>query len=259
MSHTSAYGLRGRVREVSEFEETPDGERRMNLQFDSEGWEVGAARSRPAEGREARLPDGTVQRFTKVEGLTFLTLPWAAKYGVPTGGAAESVSTFNPSGEPVRTELRNGSGQLVYRIDYSCDAAGRVVELVVRNGEAAPGVQGIQRATGGLSDEERGAVTRGAGALFQVGGEFVRSAFAYDRSGRLVEQIVSQGQVWDPHRCAWCYNDEGDVVAAYMGRPESSLLTHEYEYDEYGNWTRRMSVGPGGARTETRRRIEYWP
>ena len=210
------------------------------LVFDRDGSPVGLPR-RDVEVRQAndggrveimrlaRRNAGSMWSMERLNGVDFFT-----------GGAALAETAFTAQGTPVQTVFKNDHDEELSQIRYVCDEKGRVLEAA-QSGWPPSAVS----ASGAVVE----AVREYMGTDVSV-----RVTFAYDNGGRVLEQTGYFGDQMH-ERILTSYNEHGDKLT--FGIAGQEQYRFEYDYDEWGNWTRQVVHHPDGA-IENRREITYY-
>lgn len=187
--------------------------------------------------RVEHLADGVRTETAKVAAVDYWSIRGLNGHAFPTRGAAVAETSYSRLGTPVRTIFRGPDNELVSRVEYFCDHEGRVVEARQYNGDVA--------------------VTGAASAiriLAEPGIEQVRVTFVYDHVGCLIEQ-TSDIAGYLHSRVVQTFNEHGDPLTFQADADEP--FEFEYEYDNQGNWTRKITHHSSGA-IEYDRVITYY-
>jgi hypothetical protein len=166
-----------------------------------------------------------------------------------TRGANAAETKFSAQGTPVETAFKDARDETLSRLDYVCDERGRILEARQRD-RAAPVPPPRMANWPQLATQ----------AALEALGEFMgpdvelRVTFQYDEAGRVVEQSTYFGDRLH-QRIVRTYNENGDLAAFESTNEQPYRL--EYEYDQWGNWTRQLVRHPAGT-AECRRRIVYF-
>lgn len=269
MSDSDAQGLRGPVRRISiESSESyglrteehiydrngslkeyrvkgPDGSEHVTrFQHDAEGVRI---------NRNVEVlvnSDGSRTEVYRVQGeasWSMASLHWC---GFPTFGAAFVRTRFDREGKIIDSIFQNNTRKAVSRIDYVCDEGKRITEAVQRR------VAGVHSLASILAQSEWSDRSSSGSKLSRdAEREEFSVTFEYDRYGRVVVRKTHfAGR--ETHRTVRVFNDEGDVVRVEQ---DGRLILFEYEYDEHGNWIRKVEHSAGsGVPREYYRDIDYY-
>ena len=189
------------------------------------------------------------------------------------GGTVET--SYNEHGHPIERRVVDEEGTLLYRIDHTYDAKGRLAEeRIVTQNFSVPKAFRDQ-----IPSEQRAAVlaqikTEMESTTQRIGlfGNAERT-YVYDDHGNLVETHMHMG----PLRLdlMWTRNDRGDMIELirrtsgipreFGGEAEMQWKSrYSYQYDDRGNWTSRSETSETtgdsrGATTQTQvRRLTYY-
>lgn len=184
--------------------------------------------------------------------------------GVPMGGNVTMI--YDSDDRPTEMQVRSADGQLVTRIVRTYDAQGRLA------GEK-PLEQNLgllifdrmppeKRAS--LSPDQIQAIQewKGLNALGPEAG----TTFAYDAKGRITE--TRERNLVGDKKTTILYNEQGDKaheLTTFNNNQEvpigvrlDSDLRYAYQYDSYGNWTKRTETRADGSSAVTRRMLTYY-
>ena len=199
-----------------------------------------------ADGRKSRiehltLPDEGRSHGYRIEGTDQFVL---------AQGATTVTTNYDTAGHPVEVLAHNAEKTLLLKTVLRCDPAGRVIEMVNQVGDTSA-FTGVPEKDG-LPAEMRSVFEQ----VFAPGSVMGRTSFAYDESGRCVEQIssdpfieASNKSTYDEHgnrltevryeeRHDIEIDDSGHIVGADERNRSVFETRFEYEYDERGNWTK---------------------
>ncbi len=178
------------------------------------------------------IRDGVGERRLEVYDVSHLDawyMEGLHQCGFGTEGAKSVRTLFSDKGSPIKTVFDSDEHEPLFEILYKCDEHGRILEAL-RYDQRFEGVS--------------------------YEGELSRTSFRYDDVGRVIRRESSlAGQ-----RTAvttWSYNQYGDPVTQVVN--SSQIWRFEYEYDQAGNWTRKLIHHPTSSSDEECRTIEYYP
>jgi len=160
---------------------------------------------------------------------------------VGTYGGSIACTTYDPRGLPFKTVFSNAQGIETASIQYVSDDNGRIV-------------QAIQRLREGFISSFR--ATHQQEFLSLLGSDLIccRVVFEYDDYGRVKELNVEfMGKTAD--RTLTTHNEHGDI--ATVTNQNEHTARFEYDYDQVGNWIRKVTPNPKDPIIETRR-ITYY-
>src|SRR5262245_28217219 len=160
---------------------------------------------------------------------------------VGTYGGWLARTTYDPRSLPIHTVFTNANGDETSAIRYVSDNKGRIVEAV-------------QSLRAGFMSTFPAAQQQ---FLSLLGPDLIccRIVFEYDDHGRVTELNVDfMGQKAGQKRMT--HNERGDLATVTEGNDR--LVRYEYDYDDVGNWIRKVTCGPKEPIIETRR-ITYYP
>jgi hypothetical protein len=245
MENRQKLGYKGPVWKVTEHW-LPPFESRREFEFDRDGTLIGAAK--PAV--EVRAGDGGGRvEVRDVAGYDAWSMEGLNDVAFYTRGAAVSETSFSSQGIPVHTAFKSDRNEELSRIDYVCDERGRILEAYQR--DRVPPALHPRMTT--WPEPAREAALEALGNF--MGPDVVlRVTFRYDEGDRVLEESQYFGD-WLHQRTVCTYNEHGDKVTFVSKNEEPYRF--EYEYDEWGNWTRQVVQHPMGA-AEGRRRITYY-
>ncbi len=247
MTDRDKHGLRGPVRLVVTQRQTDDGPLIQEQAFDPEG-----AFANPCDGNAdiVRCADGGRIEVEWIAGADSWSTEGLNGAGFGTKGATTAETKFDHRGAPVETVFRSAQGDEFSKVSYSCDAQGRIIDAVQCLGAAPPQPPRISQWASKASPAEKAS----ARAFIEPGVEQFRVSFRSDEMGRVVEQATYfAGQILD--HTVNEYNEHGDILTSTSdNKPQ---VQFEYEYDEYGNWTRKSARYALGM-DEYRRTITYY-
>ncbi len=197
---------------------------------------------------------GTNRPMTLAQDLLGLTtwtmdgLHWCC-FG--TWGAALARTEFDHRQAPVKTVFEDTRNQRVFWIDYDCDAHRKILEAVQFTGPAPP----FWALALMSSVADRGSALPESVDRPDASGELFRFSFRYDEGGRMIEQECKLCGRPMHHRLA-SYNQQGDMSTLDEG---GNLTRLQYEYDDRGNWIRRViHYSPPNSPADCRRTIHYY-
>jgi hypothetical protein len=176
-------------------------------------------------------------------------------YGAP--GAVTLSIAYDQSGLPAEASFHDASGGLVRRIVFLRDHDGRLLTEVAHFDGESPFPE-LPPPAGNVPLEERASIEAALKMAFQ-GGVFCKTAYAYDRKGRLRERIMYMGALSE-ERTTFQYRDADDPVAEIsssrnrrVGVDDDGVVRtieeapraphhnrYDYQYDTHGNWTERV-------------------
>lgn len=248
-------GVKGPVRKIIEDWLPPLASVEV-FEFDREGNQIpepnAACVTRPSETRTHA--DGGRTEVQTISGFDFWSMPALNGACLPTRGAAVAETRFAAEGVPVETVFRTTDGAEMARLRYAHDEKGRISEAA-RHTIVPPTLPPR------MAEWARTATASELGPLaYELDPNVaLRVTFKYDDDGRVVEQ----SQFYDSRlseRVTNTYNEHGDTatVTRSSGDEAPQRSEHEYEYDEWGNWTRQIVRDPFGEISECRREITYY-
>ncbi|MGA2326851.1 MAG: hypothetical protein ABSH05_11255 [Bryobacteraceae bacterium] len=245
MENRQKLGYKGPVWKVTEHWQAPF-ESTREFEFDRGGILIGAAK--PAV--EVHVGEGggrvEIRDVARYDAWSMEGLNGVAFY---TRGAAVAETNFSSQGIPVQTIFKSDRNEELSRIHYLCDERGRVLEASQR--DRVPPALHPRMAT--WPEAAREAALEALGNF--MGPDVVlRVTFRYDEGDRLLEQSSYFGDRLH-QRIVCTYNENGDKVT--FESTDEQPYRFEYEYDQWGNWTRQVVQHPTGA-AEGRRRITYY-
>jgi hypothetical protein len=244
---------------------------------------INAASGEETISETYRYDEGTKRKFQKlssppagvsapclygvgVEGST-------SAYPAP-GGAAIIMTVFDESDRPVELQFQADTGRVLRRIVLRYDEAGNLLEET-------------QKTQSDISMDDLpmpGQITEPQlDAMRRLMGEGWTRSYTYDELGRLVEDRTSTGSLGGEWTTL-TYNQQGDRATETSHRsfarvdiqedgtlvrnPEVTPMHHnelryEYQYDDHGNWTERITSCRGPDQTfmvcsAERRTISYY-
>lgn len=173
------------------------------------------ATDRPASGFVVERTDGL--DGWSMEGL----------HGINFGTQGAHVArTRMHRGTPQETVLEDSAGTLVSTIRYDTDEQGRVIEAAQLLSTQALDDSGLLDLPEELSNSQRP----------DIATPFVRVLFVYGPPGLIEYSVHMGGQLIGQSHMS--YNAQGDPETVADG---SSVVRFDYDYDAYGNWTRRLT------------------
>src|SRR4030095_2660387 len=138
-------------------------------------------------------------------------------------------------GLPVQTIFTNATSDETAAIRYVSDDKGRI-------GQAVQRLRAGVRSTLPITHQQEVLSLLGSGLIC------CRVAFDYDDYGRVTELNVDfMGKKLD--RTLMTHNEHGDI--ATVTKQDDHTVRYEYDYDETGNWIRKVTYGPTLAMIET--------
>lgn len=203
--------------------------------------------ARPIERREES--GGLIVEVEQAGGLDGWTMDGMHGVYFMTRGASVVETTYSAAGEPVNTILKNADGEELSRVDYVCDAEGRMVEARQRS-HTETHVQRLGSALLALAPE----AAKEAIGDFPLSDNDLRVAFLYDEAGRVAMQSTYSGDSLS-RQLTWTYNKKGDEEAFTCDGER--MYWFEYEYDAQGNWVRKIIHHSAGHAEITRTFIYY--
>jgi hypothetical protein len=249
-------GLRGGVKRVTTFA-VRDGSVDVR-EFDQSGrlLRIGDRTPGEAECAEARRSvevagDGSQTESIGLSGAS----AWAPEslHGIAFGtyGARTVDTTIDNSGRPVQSVFLDDDDQEVSVIRYRCDQNGRVVEAAQFGGAALPNDPRIRAAAERAEPGNLEVLL----AHFGPGREQFKVRFEYDEHGYVttVELYHAASML---RRTTNTHNELGDIVLTTTSNDRAETR-FEYDYDDRGNWTRRV-MHRGSDSEESMRTIEYF-
>lgn len=237
MESRQKLGYKGPVWKVTEHWQPPF-ESRKEFEFDRDGTLIGSAEPavevHEAEGGgRVEIRDVAAFNAWSMEGLNGV-----AFY---TRGAAVAETSFNSQGIPVQTVFKSDRNEELSHIHYVCDERGRILEA-------------SQRDLARRAPPPRVAAWAEPLDNFMGFDVVLRVTFRYDEADRVLEQSQYFGD-WLHQHIVCTYNEHGDKVT--FESTDEQPHRFEYEYDQWGNWTRQVVQHPMGA-AEGQRRITYY-
>jgi hypothetical protein len=231
------FNLKGHVRRVINERSGQNPGVVQDLQFDTDGFLL-----RENSGLETTDSNGIVTDSQKVLpdagwALDNVGIALGTFVAVGTYGGWTARTTYDLQGLPVQTIFTNATGDETAAIRYVSDDKGRIV-------------QAVQSLHAGFMSTFP--ITHQQEFLSLLGPDLIccRVAFDYDDYGRVTELNVDfMGKMSD--RTLMTHNEHGDI--ATVTKQDDHTVRYEYDYDETGNWIRKVTYGPTLAMIETRR------
>lgn len=195
---------------------------------------------------------GTRRVIQDTKGMDGISLSSLQGVVIPTGGAVQAETSFSIDGVPVETVFTANTGEETSRIVYHYDERGHLIEVLPASTYA------LSKQLSNQLPPEVAAALDGMPLS-----DSVWARFGYDEHSRVVEIIAYLlGKIVFQETRS--YNEHGDVESVIL-KDQGASFEYEYEYDERGNWIRRVTYQPplsiGSSRNiteDTRRHITYY-
>lgn len=183
-----------------------------------------------------------------------LRIEEGSELGFGAAGAATVTTVYDVSGSPRESLMHNNRHEVVGRIQYHCDPAGRILEETLEPGDVPVDVADE------IPEEARAIFQKVFTSHFMRG----RATHKYDEAGHEIEWTRTVGLLNTETRHTR-YNERGDKVLIQSERidrhgdfdqqgteiPESvkvqtyrTTTRFEYTYDDRGNWTEQTQWTP---------------
>ncbi len=165
----------------------------------------------------------------------------------------KEIYEYDTNGRKVRTIRKNGKGEKIQKVEFERDQKGRVTQELHLTSSGS-----LQRRTKYMRDD-KGRIARKT-HYDDRGTETGHSDYAYNGEGdrTQVKKFDENGKL--SHWRDYSYNSKGELVEELHRNKKGEVvkkILYNYEYDEKGNWTERITLVDGDPRFVTERDYSY--
>jgi len=196
------------------------------------------------KGERHNMITNTVETFNE-EGITI-----ELKAYHPSGGLYYSYTyKYNETGKKIEDNRNSGSKTI-----YEYDDEGNMIGDIYYNSDGSQGSKSIYKYNdkGNIIEKE----------MYLTKGD--KYTYKYDGKGDMISQAYYNVDGSQGSKRIYKYDDKGNMIEQKNYRADGSLgpvtkvINHNYTFDEFGNWTEKITIKDGKPAFIIERQIEYF-